>query len=332
MYEIAIEETWDPDLVESLNESVGYFINDEGLLDWDLTRVLDPTTVAASDAMGHDAALPDDIGSSRSGWRAAQDAQRRAIEAAIQKNERELAAAGVALTRAETAPVAAPQLTVPRSRPRSKNQNGCCIWSEAHLAELEAVKEHKEATAAKKVQRVDQFWERWRPAVRGAETSIESLGTPSKLKVCALKGLVVSRTGHCPKAKNNKPPACELLAEARAAIAASRSTMCPSTPEAGQRGDAGDDTSTEPVITCDCGVIQPEVHVQEDGMAFCIACEARVPSMDDEDDSDDSDDDDDDDGDDPRALKKRRERHRPRQRPRAREKNGGAGYAVVNTE
>ena len=281
MYEMAIEATWEPDLVESLNESVGYFINDEGLLDWDLTRVLDPTAVAASVAMGHCAAPPEDIGSSRSGWRAAQDEKRRAVEASIQKNERELAAAGVALVRAETAPVAAPQLTVPRSRPRSKNQYGCCISSGSHQTELEAEKQHKEATAAAKAQRADQFWERWRPAVRGAESSIESLGTPSKLKVCELKGLVVSRTGHCAKAKNNKPPACELLAEARAAIAASRSTMCPPTPEAGQRGDTGDDdASTQPAITCDCGLIQPEVRLQDDGMAFCIACEARVPSMD----------------------------------------------------
>jgi hypothetical protein len=73
-------------------------------------------------------------------------------------------------------------------------------------------------------------------------------GSPGKLlkskvaggAVAALKALITSRTGKAmPTAKNNKPPAGEpegsegaLLREARAAIAARPSTVCPPTPRA----------------------------------------------------------------------------------------------------
>jgi len=60
-------------LAESLNESVGWFINGESYFDWDLLAQLDQTQLAASKAMGHDALLPEELGASRSGWRAAQD-------------------------------------------------------------------------------------------------------------------------------------------------------------------------------------------------------------------------------------------------------------------
>ena len=34
-------------------------------------------------------------------------------------------------------------------------------------------------------------------------------------------------------------------------------------------------------VVCNCGIQDPEVHIQEeDGMAFCVSCSARVPEKD----------------------------------------------------
>ena len=59
-------------------------------MDWDLLRILDPTTVSASAAVGADVTVDDEVGSSRSGWREAQDENRAATEASIAKAAAEI--------------------------------------------------------------------------------------------------------------------------------------------------------------------------------------------------------------------------------------------------
>ena len=97
--------TWDGSKASELNKSVGYFINADGVLDWDLTKTLDTSTVT-----GNTAAMPAGVGSSRTGWRAAQDAQRAAVNQSLDRKEKEIAAATKATAIAHTAPVPAPTL------------------------------------------------------------------------------------------------------------------------------------------------------------------------------------------------------------------------------
>ena len=193
---------------------------------------MDQTHVAASASMGHAAELPEGAGVSRSGWREAQEVVRNQTVASIERKEREVAAASAAVDRAKEPAVPRPTLSVPRGRPASANALGCCLTSGAHLAELEAVREAQELKEAEKARKADEYWDRWRPRVRAAEEKLREHGTPSKLSVADLNGLVVSRTGHCAKAKSNKENA--LLDEARAAVAVLGSaSVCPSTPGGG---------------------------------------------------------------------------------------------------
>ena len=61
------------------------------------------------------------------------------------------------------------------------------------------------------------FWTRQRDAVVGAEAALKAaLGDLSKLQMGQLKGIVLSRTGHLPRAKTGKGDA--LLAGATAAV------------------------------------------------------------------------------------------------------------------
>ena len=268
--------TWDGSKASELNKSVGYFINADGVLDWDLTKTLDTSTVT-----GNTAAMPAGVGSSRTGWRAAQDAQRAAVNQSLDRKEKEIAAATKATAIAHTAPVPAPTLHVPRSRPKSKNEMGLCLTSGAHLKELEAVEKEKAAKEKEKENRAKQFWINWRPKVKAAEAALTTHGTPSKLRPGDLKALVVSRTGHCAKAPNNKSPEKPLLAEVREAMEEKCATQCPPTPTPGTVSNKPDDDNKPPTtIICEgCDTADPEVALKND-YAFCISCNARVPEMD----------------------------------------------------
>ena len=167
-----VADTWDGSKVEAINEAVGFFINEEGYMDWDVTRIMDTTSIAACAAVGPSAALPADVGSALTGWRAARAAQRQRTEDEICKKEREWAAACDALKNADVAPVGMPTHAVPRSRPRSKNEHGCCISSSDHIAELEAIEAEKKLVAMSSQQRVDEFWVNWRAPVREAEKAL----------------------------------------------------------------------------------------------------------------------------------------------------------------
>ena len=174
MLEIALE-SWDGNKAEELNESVGYFINEEGYMDWDITRNLDTSTITDDPS-----AVLGDVGSSRTGWRAAQDQKRADTNKLLEQTEREIAAATKATATAYTAAVPEPTLTVPRARPRSLNANGLCLTAGAHVAELEAVAEEAAAKEKEKENRHDQFWDNWRSKIKNVESTLELQNTPKK--------------------------------------------------------------------------------------------------------------------------------------------------------
>ena len=80
-----------------------------------------------------------------------------------------------------------PTLAVPRARPYSKNELGCCITGGAHLAELAAQETAEREKAEQKEKKVADFWGRWREPCRDAEAKLRELGTPSKLMVGEMK-------------------------------------------------------------------------------------------------------------------------------------------------
>lgn len=285
MLEISLD-AWDGAKAEELHKSVGYFINEEGYMDWDLLRILDPTTVSASAAVGADVTVDDEVGSSRSGWREAQDENRAATEAAIARAAVEIEAAHRAIDTIDAPPVETPTLVVPRSHPKSKNQFGCCLTSGDHLRELQAVKEAEVENNRVKENRATAFWEGWREKAKAAEGKLQAEGTPTKLKVGEMKALIVSRTGHLPKAKNNLSPLKPMLSETRAAIGSVSISVCPPTPPprltpppSATDGTVADEGEAEGAVICpSCGRVDPDVYL-DDGKAFCT-CEARVHALD----------------------------------------------------
>lgn len=273
-------DAWDPRKAEELHMSVGYFINSEGFMDWDLLRTMDKTCVSASAATGASVDAPEDVGSSRSGWRRAQD------ELSLKKAETEVAAAMKAVAIVEAPPVSNPINVVPRSRPKSsKNEYGCCITTGDHLKELEAVRLDEEKKLNDKETRTRNFWESWRSKVRAAEADLAAQGTPSKLKVGNMKAVIVSRTGHLPKAKTNLSPLKPMLLETRAAIESGSMSICPPTPPPASSpasltdDEMNDEDDSSGVVICpSCEKTDPEVYLMN-GMAFCT-CGAHVSALD----------------------------------------------------
>ena len=107
------------------------------------------------------------------------------------------------------------------------NTNGAIIGSSDFVAEQECVvlkkKNKMDAAAAK----VSGFWANHRADIIAAEQQLVSQGglVNDKFTVKALRALIVSRTGHGAKAKNNKDKA--LLKEALAACVANPASRCP---------------------------------------------------------------------------------------------------------
>ena len=273
MAEDSLEISWDPDLAEHLNETVGYFINEDGYLDYDVLRnyrAADGSCSIAREGSGETSGEAGGASSytpltsphiplhpltgaprgAASGGNAArkrtlreiQLEKQRSVEAALDKAAKQLKAAGVALDKQHEPAVPQPGLPVGRARKDAPNRFGCVVSKsssdkETELQEKTAV--DKENKAANKQ---DKIWDKWRPEVKASEAALTQAGmSPGEMLkkdsagVARLKGLVVSRTGKLPKAKNNKPtePGAEgaLLKEARRAAAEQEETLMPPTPE-----------------------------------------------------------------------------------------------------
>ena len=134
------------------------------------------------------------------------------------------------------------------------NLYGCIVGSAQHRVAVSRARDKNKALAKKKQATVATFWDKHRPAAVKAETALAELGDIDKLGVGHLKAIVLSRTGHLPKAKNNLDGA--LLAEAKAAATAQLSTLLPPQPAAPAApadalGDAdGGEGEGDPIWVC----------------------------------------------------------------------------------
>mmetsp|Transcript_50756 Transcript_50756/g.84131 ORF Transcript_50756/g.84131 Transcript_50756/m.84131 type:complete len:621 (+) Transcript_50756:212-2074(+) len=114
-----------------------------------------------------------------------------------------------------------------------------------------------------------KFWGNWREAVTAAEELLKARGGElAALGVGNLKAIIVSRTGHCAKAKNNTRAQGQtegaMLLEARAACDKQQSTQCPPAVDEDE-----DELSVE--VTCEsCGAELSVEGDQEDNADYCI--------------------------------------------------------------
>jgi hypothetical protein len=144
--------------------------------------------------------------------------------------------------------------------------------------------------AAQKENQRNKIFESNRQGIRSAETKLREVKTPSRLKVGEMKLIIISRSGHGAKSKNNKVVGDEeggVLQELRAAIKTQSETLCPATPPprtldpaADGAADAMETEADEPddeVPTCDgCGrhlEREEEDYRFTDGLAFCVCGE-----------------------------------------------------------
>jgi hypothetical protein len=253
LVEMAVEGAFDPSLVAAMNQEVGYYISDDGYLQ------CDPSRMMLKPADGDRAAQPAAAQTTRSGRREAVQRQQDKTDAALAKKQLEINAALGVVQAAKVAPVQAPIVPVPRPNKKSLNQYGLIITSAMHAQQLEADKNAKEKVIEKKAGKENNFWAKHRPAVREAEAQLVAVGSPSKLKgQQVLKDLIISRSGHLPKAANNTVAPGETegarLKELRVAMAKERTTLCPPTPKKTeeeeeeveiQRIEAGDEGARE---------------------------------------------------------------------------------------
>ena len=278
--ELAIESEWKPELAMRMNAEVGWFINDEGYLDWDLTRLLDQDAAQPAHFRTGEADSADARGaldSTRSGKRRAVEQHQANVNVALLQGEKEMRAAGVAIRVHNTAPVAAPTIPIPRTAGApSANKYGCCITRESGPAQEAADKQKAAEAARKKDETQRRFWGNWRHDVRCAEATLAEHGTPSKSSAKQLKALIVSRTGHCARAANNKPVAeggeGATLIEARAAIAAHDATLCPPTPEPLASCAPADVLCA----VCEAAGQSSDVTSNDEGLCFCTTCGSRL--------------------------------------------------------
>jgi hypothetical protein len=161
------------------------------------------------------------------------------------------------------------------------NRFGCIVGSAEHRAAVSRAREKGEEVARKKQATVATFWDKHRAAVLKAEAALVELGDLGKLQVGQLKTIVLSRTGHLPKAKSNLGGA--LLAEAMAAATAQPSTLLPPQPAApAAPADAlGDGDGEGDLAIWVCADCQAELEesalpaADENGHLWC-ECEGRI--------------------------------------------------------
>jgi hypothetical protein len=162
---------------------------------------------------------------------------------------------------------------------RAHNRNGCVIGS----AEYKQSKARKAAAvigaAAKKAATERAFWERHRPAVKAAELALQADPTlAQKQTQVTLKSLVISRSGHTAKAKNNT----DLLVEVRGLLKADGSkSLLPPTPPRATAAESAESSADIDVddgtVECgNCGLEQSRKEPDENGHTWCSSCQAGL--------------------------------------------------------
>ena len=254
MYEMAIESSFDPTLIEGLNKAVGYYIGEDNNLHWDLLRTMDASSTQTSSTFGGkggSSLLTEDMRSTKTGYAAVVFEQQQAVESSLEEAKSQIEAAGVVVERFNTAPVAKPAQGVSRKRGTTSTY-GLVVSHPDHLQQLKDVKRAKATKANAAVKKIQDAWEKYRKDIRDAEAALAKKGTPSKIKVGEMKFIIRSRTGNAPQAKSNKKRGAvnddegAVLVELRAALATQTTTLLPPTPDKPPQGDAeGDDASDD---------------------------------------------------------------------------------------
>ncbi len=274
LFEIAWKESFNDKIIAQLNKDVGYYHNEEGFLQWDLTRRLPPQPVTAEmpvatvpaaavpatgavsahagaePAASARAALLAPVTSHFGGRAAVQEAQAEGQIAQQRAREYLRNVVAVAnIVRQNRAPPVTEQATQPAKRDaesRRHSRHGLIIGSDEHLAARSAQTAAAGVAAAKKVASERAFWEKHRVAVRGAEHALEEkCDDPELLGVGQLKAIIISRTGRTAKATNNKPPEKQMLEEAKAAMSSQPSSLIPPTPPRVLPEDSEDDNHSD---------------------------------------------------------------------------------------
>lgn len=276
--EKAWHEAFDVRKMERLNADVGYYIDADGFLQWDLTRIMLPELDAraapsalASAAPAAPATLTAPVVSNFGG--------RAAVQAAQQEQEE-----AIAIVRADVAKVFAvhdsvlniaqpvvPRPTQPAERgrgARKHSRDGLIVGGE----EWEAWQAEKKETAAKAVTKKAAtalaFWARHRATVRAVEEKLEDGVEVEDLNVSELKALIISRTGKT--AKTAKGGKAALLIEAASAM--SRESCIPPTPPRPPQ-DENDGNGA----VCECGTAaDADLEPDEEGYSWCGHCGGRL--------------------------------------------------------
>lgn len=192
-------------------------------------------------------------------------------------------AVGKVLHQMQQPVVAPPQERIARDAATKQHSKfGLIIGSEEHQAAKVAVRERQASGVAKKAKTQAKFWSNHRAGVRAAEEVLaECDGDASQLSVSHVKNLIISRTGHMPKSKNNTGGA--MLTEALEAIEKQSTTLLPPTPPSSpaRSAPAADGTTPEcrhPVdqVCSACNADTAEVMADENGMRWCTSCMARL--------------------------------------------------------
>ncbi|KAJ1638337.1 hypothetical protein T492DRAFT_858580 [Pavlovales sp. CCMP2436] len=245
----AHKDSFDSSKIEQLNKDVGYW-NDPrigGMLQWDICRLnvapvgaaaaapaaLAPYASAPMPPIAGAPALP--LAVSHFGGRAAmQDSQGRQL-AALAHNDAQIDqvfAAREVITGMQQPVVPRPTEPIVRTEAvRKNNRYGCVVGSDEFVAAKETVRNSEMGAVAKGQATLDKFWANNRGNVLAAEAAlVEKAGDLFSLLVGQLKSIVISRTGHLPRAKNNSDGA--LLEETRGVILKQPITTMPPAPVA----------------------------------------------------------------------------------------------------
>jgi hypothetical protein len=291
----ARKDSFDSSKIEQLNKDVGYF-NDPskgGKLQWDLCRLnvapvgaaaaapaaLAPYASAPMPPLAGVPALP--LVVSRFGGRAFIQGSQGSTLAALAHNDAQIdqVFAVRQVTTGMQQPVV-PRPTEPIVRTeavRKNNRYGCVVGSDEFVAAKATVRNSETGAVAKKQATLDKFWANNRENVLAAEAAlVEKAGDLSSLLVGQLKSIVISRTGHLPKAKNNNDGA--LLEETRVVILKQPTTTMPPAPVAplaSSPTSAGSAAAEVAFKACSqCGV-EGMITADHDGKFWC-SCDTNL--------------------------------------------------------
>jgi hypothetical protein len=311
----AWKESFKSSKMEELNGDVGYYINDEDFLQWDLTRLtprthgstgLSPEPPAAPAAappagpaaapIAAPAAAPTGAPalqplsaaasshmprvSSNFGGRAAvyedQAQQIVALDGYRSQLDGIMAVHRVSQRVLEPAVPRPAHATARGAAARRHNRDGCVVGGPEWRAAQAQKQADDGAKQAKKIASERAVWENKRVDVREAERALEAAGgEPAQLTVKLLRALIFSRTWRTAKAKNNRENA--LLDEARAALESNHDTLLPPTPPRALALDADADVDD---YTCpSCEAVQDDITPDENGMVFCAECGQRLDDL-----------------------------------------------------